>query len=90
LLWRRIRADDTVGEAAACLGISETCGRLWFRMAGGMSPVSAKYDGQNSRQRFNVACQRLARSDPKSQSPRDPITDRRSTLRLTLHTSLDR
>ena len=38
--WRRIRAGSTVAEAAACLGISETSGRVWFRQAGGMPPLS--------------------------------------------------
>jgi len=38
--WRLIRAGCLVAEAAACLGLSETAGRVWFRQAGGMPPLS--------------------------------------------------
>jgi IS30 family transposase len=40
LFWRRIRAGDTIAEAAACLGVNETTGLRWFAQAGGMPPLS--------------------------------------------------
>ena len=36
--WARIRAGDSVFEASASIGVSETTGREWFRNAGGVMP----------------------------------------------------
>jgi IS30 family transposase len=42
LFWKQIRQGLLAGEAGVAVGVSATCGRRWFREAGGVKPHVSK------------------------------------------------
>jgi IS30 family transposase len=77
--WRQIRLGIVPTNAAALVGVSETCGTNWYREAGGMTPLdleepSGRYLSLVEREEIavlhshNVSCRRIAAALGRSPS----------------------
>jgi transposase, IS30 family len=54
LFWEQIRQGLLVGEAGEAAGVSATCGRRWFREAGGVKPAVSKPNTCGPRPRLSL------------------------------------
>jgi transposase, IS30 family len=55
LFWQQIRDGLFAGEAGEAVGVSGTCGRRWFREAGGVKPHVCKSNTSGPRPRLTLA-----------------------------------
>jgi transposase, IS30 family len=54
LFWEQIRQGLLAGEAGVAVGVSATCGRRWFREAGGVKPAVSKPNVAGARPRLTL------------------------------------
>ncbi|BBX89832.1 hypothetical protein MBOE_14810 [Mycolicibacterium boenickei] len=54
LFWERVREGLLPGDAGVAVGVSATCGRRWFRQAGGVKPHVSKPSGTGARRRLSL------------------------------------
>jgi IS30 family transposase len=54
LFWEQIRVGLLAGDAGEAVGVSATCGRRWFREAGGVKPAVSKPKTSGSRPRLTL------------------------------------
>jgi IS30 family transposase len=54
LFWEQIRVGLLAGDAGEAVGVSATCGRRWFREAGGVKPAVSKPKTSSSRPRLTL------------------------------------
>ena len=54
LFWEHIRKGVLPGEAGMAAGVSATCGRRWFREAGGVKPHASKPNTSGPRPRLTL------------------------------------
>ena len=54
LFWEQIRQGLLAGDAGVAVGVSATCGRRWFREAGGVKPAVSKANTSGPRPRLTL------------------------------------
>ncbi|MCV7216329.1 IS30 family transposase [Mycobacterium crocinum] len=54
LFWQRVREGLLPGDASEAAGVSATCGRRWFREAGGVKPAVSKLNTCGPRPRLTL------------------------------------
>src|SRR5690349_15269592 len=54
LFWEQIRKGSLAGQAGEAAGVSATCGRRWFREAGGVKPYVSKPNACGLRPRLTL------------------------------------
>src|SRR3954469_23896503 len=54
LFWEQIRQGLLAGDAGVAVGVSATCGRRWFREAGGVKPAVSKSNVAGARPRLTL------------------------------------
>ncbi|OBF99038.1 transposase [Mycobacterium sp. 852002-51152_SCH6134967] len=54
LFWDQIRQGLLAGDAGEAVGVSATCGRRWFREAGGVKPAVSKPNTSGPRPRLTL------------------------------------
>jgi IS30 family transposase len=54
LFWEQIRQGQLAGDAGEAVGVSATCGRRWFREAGGVKPAVSKSKTDGPRPRLTL------------------------------------
>ena len=54
LFWEQIRQGLLAGDAGEAVGVSATCGRRWFREAGGVKPAVSKPNTSGPRPRLTL------------------------------------
>lgn len=54
LFWQQVRMGLSPGDAGVAAGVSATCGRRWFREAGGVKPQASKPKTDGRRPRLTL------------------------------------
>ena len=54
LFWEQVRKGLLAGDAGVAAGVSATCGRRWFREAGGVKPQLSKQASAGRRRRLSL------------------------------------
>jgi IS30 family transposase len=54
LFWEQIRQGQLAGDAGEAVGVSATCGRQWFREAGGVKPAVSTPNTSGPRPRLTL------------------------------------